>query len=147
MRSGPVCAIAFAFAAAAAYVIRADLHGNGVRNTLLYELTGKASFIIFYGLVIAGIISQLRMLPMKDEWMTASDDTVCVGNRQIVLAEVSNVEVRRNWIGLRELVFHQADGTEFKTKVYLLSRPLQQLVPELKSLILNSQVRSQIGGR
>src|SRR5262245_41222365 len=107
LRTGPVCIWILGIAASALYVVYADLHGHGIRETLLYETTGIVAYPIFYGSVLAAIALLLRMFVVKDEWLTVSKQTITVGNRQVPLNEVRYVEIRRNWIGLRELVLRR----------------------------------------
>jgi hypothetical protein len=128
-------------------VFTADLRGQGIRETMLFEVIGALAFPVFYGCCVAAVVMQLLMLPLRDRWLTLSNGSLTAGRRQISLNDVRDLQVRRNWIGLRELVFRLADGSEFRTKVYLLERPLRELIPELKSLISDTQVRSQIAGR
>ncbi|MGZ2410914.1 hypothetical protein ACUXST_000311 [Sphingomonas sp. F9_3S_D5_B_2] len=147
MRTAPVWIGIFAIIVLAAYVIRRDLHGNGLQETLLFKVAGNFAFVIFYGCAIAAVISQFLMFRWKDNWLTVSNGTISVGSQRVSLSEVSNVEVLRNGIGLKELVLHRVHGRDFKTKVYLLARPLGQVVAALKVFIIENEIRNQRRGR
>jgi hypothetical protein len=133
LRTRPVWVGIFFVAAAGAYVLLADLRGGGISQTLLFESTGILAYPIFYGCVLAGIALQFRMFAAKDEWLTVTTDAIKVGTRQVPISEVCGVEIRRNWIGLRELVLRRNGGRDFATKVYLLDRPASAVADELRA--------------
>jgi hypothetical protein len=141
LRTGPIWFwIAFS-TGIAAYVLRADIGGEGIKTTLLFKSMGILAFPVFYGCVIVAVVLFVRMFSFKKEWLTISGAVITVGNRQIPLEAVRDVEVRRNWIGLRELVFHRADGPDFATKAYLLSRPVAEVLAEMKNCLEQEGLR------
>ena len=133
LRTRPVWLGVLFVAAAGAYVLLADLRGQGISQTLLFKSTGILAYPIFYGCVLAGIALQLRMLAVKDEWLTVSSSAITVGARQVPVSEVCRVEIRRNWMGLRELVLRRSGGGDFATKAYLLERPASDVAAELSA--------------
>jgi hypothetical protein len=135
LRTWPVWLGILFVTAAGGCVLLADLRGRGTSETLLFKSTGLMAYPIFYGCVLAGIALQLRMFAVKDEWLTASGGAITVGTRQVSLSEVCGVEIRRNWIGLRELVLHRFDGGDFATKVYLLEQPASDVAAKLRALL------------
>ena len=133
LRTGPVWLGIFFVAAAGAYVLLADLRGGGISQTLLFKSTGILAYPIFYGCVLAGLALQLRMFAVKDEWLTVSSGAITIGARQVPISQVCGVEIRRNWIGLRELVLRRSGGGDFATKAYLLERPASEVAAELRA--------------
>jgi hypothetical protein len=114
-----------AVAVGAALVLRSDLSGEGLRGTLLFKSIGYSVYPVFYGCIAILIFRFGRLLANGGDYLSASDSSIVVGGRVLPLDGLS-VDVTRNWLGLREIVFLRNSQREFAVKAYALSKPVAE---------------------
>jgi hypothetical protein len=130
---------ALTIAVAAAVFLR-DLRGDGLNTTLIFKLFGVLTYPIFYGCVIALLTMLVRAFPVRNEWLTISGREMMVGRKKFAADEISQIQVRSNWLGLQAIILCDRNGSELAaTKAWPLDRPIQEVVPRLRTWLAEQQ--------
>lgn len=117
-----------------AFVLRGDLSGEGLRGTLLFKSIGYFVYPVFYGGVAYLFFRFGRLLANGSDYLSARDSSIIVGGRVLPIDGLA-VDVTRNWLGLQEIVFRRNAQREFAVKAYALSRPVAEVIEELKYVL------------
>jgi len=116
------------------YVLREDLNGTGINQTILFEIFGYAAYPIFYGCCIVAILGIGYRFRFKNDYLFIVNDSLMLAGREIChVSAIRNVVQKRNWIGQKEIIIHFGEDGLLRLKSYLLSRPSDDVVQTLKS--------------
>ena len=117
-----------------ALALHADLTGEGLRGTQKYLMLGEAIYPIFYGSIAYLVYWPARWLVRSKDYISADALFIKVGGKEFPIDGLQ-VEIRRNFLGLRELVFIPNGRRPFGVKSYFLSRPLAEVIAALNSVL------------
>jgi len=118
----------------AGLVLHDDLTGGGLRNTLMFRSIGYMVYPVFYGCVAYLLFRFGRLLSRGRDYLTAANGSITVGETVLPIEGLS-VETRRNFLGLREIVFHRDGQRVYAAKAYFLARPLGEVIEDLKYVL------------
>ena len=111
-----------------------DLAGNGLRKTQMYLAIGYMVYPVFYGCVAYALFKFGRLLSMGGEYLMAANGSLTVGETVLPIDGLT-FEVRRNILGLREIVFHRSGQRVYAAKTYFLARPFPDVIEDLKYVL------------
>jgi hypothetical protein len=112
-------------------VLYGDITGIGLRRTLLFRAVGYMAYPVFYGGLAYLLVKWGRIIASDRDYLTTSGDVIEIGGKVLPIDGLQ-CEARRNWLGLRDLVFRRDGRLVFAVKAYTLSKPLADVIKELE---------------
>jgi hypothetical protein len=135
--NGAVIILWIAFIALiAAYVLHEDLTSDGLKRTQIYLVLGYLTYPFFYGAVLFALFKLTSMFRRRADYIALGDGSILIGKRTVPTTDVRAIDTTRNWIGLRQLVVQRTEGNDIRLAAYALSRPVDQIVADLRAGIL-----------
>lgn len=98
-----------------------DFAGRGLVQTQLYKLLGPLIYPIFYGAAVFALWRLMALLRQRATYLMASPHAVFVAGKRIPAETITGVRVRKNWLGVRELVFDRRNTVPLAIRTYILS--------------------------
>ena len=123
-----------AVAIGAAVMLYNDLAGNGLRKTQMYLAIGYMVYPVFYGCVAYLLWKFGRLLSIGSDYMTAANGTLTIGETVLPIKGIA-FDIRRNFLGLREIVFYRDGQRIYAAKTYFMARPFSEVVEDLKYVL------------
>jgi hypothetical protein len=123
------------FALIPTYALHEDLTSDGLRRTQAFLVLGYLLYPLFYGGAAFALFRLASMFQQRRDYITIDDDTVAFGRTIVPLADIREVDVRRNWLGLEQLVVLRNQAADYRVAAYALSRPICEVATELKAVV------------
>ena len=138
LRVGPVAFLMATGAVIGACVLYSDITGRGLTDTQLYRVLGYAIYPVFYGALAVGLWQFASMLSKRADYLTVDGDQVSIGRKTILGDDISSISLRHTSL-VSELVFQRRNGSDIIIKSYMLSRPANEVLAHLHSLLFKPQ--------
>jgi len=135
LRVGPVALLMALGAVMGACVLYTDITGRGLTDTLFYRVLGYAIYPVFYGALAFGLLQFASMLSKRADYLTVDGDQISIGRKTIQGSEISSISLRHTSL-VSELVFQRRNGSDIVIKSYMLSKPANDVLVQLHSLLL-----------
>ena len=113
------------------FTLYRDLAGEGLRNTIYFRTLGPLIYPAFYGIVGYLLIRYGRLFVDRKNYLRLSGASVVIGDRVLPVDDLA-ITVKRNWLGVREIVFMRDKRREFAVRTYALSAPFPTVQRELE---------------
>jgi|KBSMisStandDraft_5_1062788.scaffolds.fasta_scaffold887586_1 uncharacterized membrane protein len=115
------------------YVLHEDLTNDGLTRAQAYLVLGPLIYPVFYSAVVWTVFRFALLYRRRHEFLTVGDGSIRLNRRVVPLDDVLNVEVKRNWLGLKMLRLHRNEGSDIRLLSYVLTRPVDDVVTELRA--------------
>ena len=123
------------FALIGVYALHEDLTSEGLKRTQIFLVLGNLTYPLFYGAIAFLLFRFTSMFRRRHDYVAFADNSISFGQRVTPLADIRQVDVGRNWLGLRELIVRRENGPDIRLKAYALSRQIDEVVSELKAVV------------
>lgn len=134
VRSEVVVLWLIAVATGAGVMLHEDLAGRGLRETQKFLAVGYAIYPLFYGCMAYLLFTFGRLLSIGSGYLTAANGSLTIGGT-VLPFEGLTFDVRRNFLGLREIVFYRDGQRVYAAKTYFMARPFHEVVEDLKFVL------------
>lgn len=135
LNGAPLIAWCTIIAAIGFYVLFEDLTGDGLKRTMLFRALGYFAYPIFYGCVAYGLYALSSMYRRRSDYVATKDATFIFGRTIIPLSDVLDVDVSKNWLGIKRLVVRRAGSSDYGLASYVLSRPAEAVAADLRAAL------------
>ena len=141
LKGWPLGIWAALFAGIGAFVLYRDLRGDGLTQAQLYLALGFFIYPLFYGAGIFVIASLTRLYLGRHDYLKLDQDSVSFGKTVVPLIEVRDVVLRRNLLGIRQLVLVRKVGNPIRLTSYAMSRPIAEIAKVLTEALAHNRER------
>jgi hypothetical protein len=117
------------------YALHEDLTSDGLRRTQAFLVLGYLIYPLFYGGVTFVLFRLGSMFQQRRDYVSIDDDSLGFGRTTVPLADVREVDVRRNWLGIDQLVVHRKHAADYRLAGYVLSRPVTEVATEVRAAL------------
>ena len=119
----------------AGYVLHEDLTSDGLRRTQAFLVLGYFLYPLFYGGVAYLLVAFASMYRRRGAYIGLQDTAFAFGRRIVPFSDVRQVDVRRNWLGLKQLVVVRNEARDYRLAAYALSRPVDDVAADLRAAL------------
>lgn len=118
-----------------AYELFDDVQGHGLNQTIYYRALGPAIYPVFYGALVFLLAKLASMLWHRDDYLRVDGNSLVVGLKVVPLADVREVVLRTNFLGLSRVAVVCNEGKDAEVMGYLLSQPTGPTIARLREAL------------